>query len=74
MPQQVREALKVKARQRLDWEIQTDGSAVVRPGATALELFGKLRPAKPFPGLKEEKEGTKRAVAKMAAKEGTKGS
>jgi antitoxin PrlF len=70
VPQQVREALNVKPRQRLNWEIRTDGSAVVRPATTALDLFGKLKPGQPFPGLKAEKEGTRRAIAEMAAKEG----
>lgn len=72
MPAEVRVALKIKPRQRLAWEIQDDGSVVVRPQPSALDLFGSLKPAKPFPGLKEEKEGTRRAIAEQAAKEGLK--
>jgi antitoxin PrlF len=72
VPAEVREALKIKPRQRLAWEIQNDGSVVVWPQPSALDLFGSLKPAKTFPGLKEEKEGTRRAVAEQAAKEGLK--
>ncbi|MEO8428109.1 MAG: type II toxin-antitoxin system PrlF family antitoxin [Verrucomicrobiota bacterium] len=72
VPVEVREALKIKPRQKLAWEIQDDGTVVVRPQPSALGLFGSLKPAKPFPGLKEEKEGTRRAVAGQAAKEGLK--
>jgi antitoxin PrlF len=72
VPAEVREALKIQPRQRLAWEIQADGSAVVRPQPSALKLFASLKPSKRFPGLKQEKEGTLRAVAKQAAKEGLK--
>lgn len=70
VPAEVREALKIKPRQQLAWEIQGDGSVVVRPQPSALGLFGRLKPAKAFPGLKQEKEGVRRGVARQAAKEG----
>jgi len=72
VPAEVREALKIKPRQQLAWEIQDDGSVVVRPQPSALDLFGSLKPVKAFPGLKEEKAGTRRAVAEQASKEGLK--
>ena len=72
MPREVRAALKVKPRQQLEWIIRADGTAVVRPEPNALELFGSLKPVKPFPGLKEEKAAMRRAVAAQAAKEGIK--
>jgi antitoxin PrlF len=72
VPAEVREALKIKPRQQLAWEIQDNGSVVVRPQPSALDLFGSLKPAKPFPGLKEEKEATRRTVAEQASKEGLK--
>jgi hypothetical protein len=37
-----------------------------------MELLGSLKPARPFPGLKEEKAAVRRAVAAHAAKEGLK--
>ena len=60
MPREVRAALKVKPRQQLEWIIRADGTAVVRPEPNALELFGSLKPVKPFPGLKEEKAAMRR--------------
>jgi antitoxin PrlF len=72
VPREVRAALKVKPRQRLEWLVRADGTAVVRCQPNALELFGSLKPAKPFPGLKEEKEAMRRAAAAQAAKEGLK--
>ena len=71
VPVEVREALKVKPRQQLEWTVQDDGSVLVRPQPGALELFGSLQPSRPFPGLMEEKEAVRRAVAEQAAKEGT---
>ena len=72
VPLEVRAALKVKPRQQLEWIVRADGTALVRPQPSALELFGSLKPAKRFPGLQEEKESVRRAVAAQAAKEGLK--
>ncbi len=72
VPAEVREALKIKPRQQLEWIVQDDGTAIVRPQPSALDLFGSLKPAKPFPGLKTEKEAVKRLTADQAAKEGLK--
>ena len=70
VPLRVREALKVRPRQRLEWTVRPDGSAVVRPMQSALGLFGSLRPKKTFPGRKVERAQTQRAVAAHAAGEG----
>lgn len=70
VPLRIREALKVRPRQRLEWTVRADGSAVVRPMQSALELFGSLRPKKPFPGRKVERSQTQRAVAAHAAGKG----
>jgi bifunctional DNA-binding transcriptional regulator/antitoxin component of YhaV-PrlF toxin-antitoxin module len=70
VPVEVREALKVKPRQQLDWIIQDNGTVLVRPQPSALDLFGSLKPAKPFPGLRAEKETVKLLTANQAAKEG----
>jgi antitoxin PrlF len=72
VPAEVREALKVKPRQQLDWTIQDNGTVIVRPQPSALDLFGALKPAKPFPGLKAEKDAVKKLTASQAAKEGLK--
>jgi bifunctional DNA-binding transcriptional regulator/antitoxin component of YhaV-PrlF toxin-antitoxin module len=72
VPAEVRQALKVKPRQQLEWTVQGNGSAIVRPQPSALGLFGSLKPAKPFPGGKTEKSAVKRLTAAQAAKEGLK--
>ncbi|HOX04667.1 MAG TPA: type II toxin-antitoxin system PrlF family antitoxin [Candidatus Paceibacterota bacterium] len=70
VPIEVRTALRVKARQRLEWVVQPNGSALVRPQPSALQLFGSLKPQRPFPGHRKEKEAVRRAVAAQAAREG----
>jgi antitoxin PrlF len=63
VPKEVREALGIKPRQRLQWDLAEDGSAVVRPEPSALALFGSLKSRKKFPGIKEEKAAMRKAVA-----------
>ena len=70
VPQEISEALKIRPRQRLDWEIRADGTAVVRPGQSALALFGSLKPGRRFPGLHEEEEAVRRAIGERAGKKG----
>jgi antitoxin PrlF len=70
VPAEVRRALKVNPRQQLEWTIRGDGSALVRPQPSALDLFASLKPSKSFPGTKEEKEAMHRLVGEQAAQEG----
>lgn len=70
MPHEIREALKVRARQRLSWSLRNDGTAVVRPQPSALDLFGSLKSPKKFPGRSAEREAAARAAGKQVAKEG----
>jgi bifunctional DNA-binding transcriptional regulator/antitoxin component of YhaV-PrlF toxin-antitoxin module len=70
VPQEIREALKVKPRQRLSWSLRDDGTMVVRPHPSALDLFGSLKSPKKFPGRAAERETAARAAARQAAKEG----
>ena len=70
VPQEIRDALKVKPRQRLDWSLGEDGSAIVRPQRSALDLFGSLKSTKKFPGKAAERAGVARAVGRHAAREG----
>lgn len=72
VPAEVREALKVKPRQQLEWIIQEDGSVLVRPQPSALHLFASLKSRKPFPGTKQEKEAVRRLAGEQAAMEGLK--
>jgi len=70
VPQEIRDALKVKPRQRLTWSLREDGAVVVRPQRSALDLFGSLKSPKKFPGRAAERDAVARAVGRHAAQEG----
>ena len=72
VPLEVREALNVKPRQKLTWTVGADGSATVRPVASALELFGSLKSGKKFPGRAAEREKAARALSRRVASRGMK--
>ena len=61
VPQEIREALGVAPRQRLVWEIRKDGSAVVRPMPSVMELAGSLKSEVPFTSIREETEAAQAA-------------
>lgn len=56
VPLEIRKALKLKPRQRLQWVKGKNGTAVIRPLRSVSELAGCLKSKVPFPGLKKEKE------------------
>lgn len=66
VPREVRDALGIKPRQRLQWDIAADGTATVRPEPSALVLFGSLKTRRKFPGLKAEKAAVPKHVATHA--------
>ncbi len=70
VPAQVRNAMNLKPNQKIQWEIQPDGTAIVRPQPSALELFGSLKSEVSFPGISKETEAAQRAMAEEAANEG----
>jgi bifunctional DNA-binding transcriptional regulator/antitoxin component of YhaV-PrlF toxin-antitoxin module len=70
VPQEIRQALKVKPRQRLTWSVCGDGSVIVRPQPSALALFGSLKSPRKFPGRAAEREAAARAAGRHAAGEG----
>jgi AbrB family looped-hinge helix DNA binding protein len=69
VPKEVRHALGIKPRQRLQWDLAEDGSVIVRPEPSALPLFGSLKSRRKFPGAREEKAAMRKAVAARAAGE-----
>ena len=71
VPRQVREALGLKPRERLQWDITEDGAVTVKPEPSALALFGSLRTDVPFPGIQEEKAAIREIMAEQAAQEGS---
>ena len=70
VPQEIREALNVKPRQRLTWSLRDDGTVLVRPQPSALSLFGSLKSSKKFSGRSTEREAMARSTGRHAAKEG----
>ena len=70
VPREIREALKVKPRQRLSWSLRDDGTVVVSPQPSSLDLFGSLKSARKFPGRAAEREVVARSTARQAAEEG----
>jgi len=70
VPVQVRKSMNLSPHQKIQWEIQPDGSVLVRPQPSALDLYGSLKPKAAFPGTREEKDAVRRAIAQQAAKEG----
>ena len=70
VPAQVRKAMNLTPHQKIQWDIQPDGSALVRSQSSALDLFGSLKPNKAFPGLREEKDAVRGEIARNAAKKG----
>jgi bifunctional DNA-binding transcriptional regulator/antitoxin component of YhaV-PrlF toxin-antitoxin module len=72
IPLDVREALKLKPRQRVSYEVRADGSAIIRPIPALDELFGSLPLGRPVASIREEKEAARAAIAQRAARKGTK--
>jgi bifunctional DNA-binding transcriptional regulator/antitoxin component of YhaV-PrlF toxin-antitoxin module len=70
VPLEIREALKIFPRQRLIWESRKDGSAVVRPAPSVMELAGSLKSNIPFPGIREETESATAAWVTESVKPG----
>jgi antitoxin PrlF len=63
VPKEVRDALGIKPRQRLQWDLSPDGTAVVRAEPSALNLFGSLKSHKKYPGVQEEKAAARKYAA-----------
>ena len=72
VPQVIRDALNVKPRQRLTWSLGEDGTVVVRPQGSALDLFASLKSSKKFPGRDAERKAVARDVAGHTLKAGGK--
>src|SRR5438132_1588051 len=70
IPLQVRRALKLKARQRVSYELRPDGSVLLRPAPGIAELFGSIKLNRQPANSREEKNAARAAIAKEAAREG----
>lgn len=70
VPKKVREALGIKPRERLQWDIGDDGTVTIKPESSALKLFGSMKSNVAFPGIQEEKAAVRKIIANEAAREG----
>ncbi len=72
IPLDVRQALKLKPRQRVSYELQPDGTAVMRPIPRLDELFGSIKLDRPVASIREEKDAARKAMSEEASREGLK--
>jgi bifunctional DNA-binding transcriptional regulator/antitoxin component of YhaV-PrlF toxin-antitoxin module len=72
IPVDVRVALKLKPRQRVSYELRSDGSAILRPEPDAMELFGSIKLKKPVAPTRDEKQAARQAMAQAVATKGLK--
>ncbi|MGO8677208.1 MAG: type II toxin-antitoxin system PrlF family antitoxin [Limisphaerales bacterium] len=70
IPLAVRQALKLKPRQRLSYDVRPDGSAVLRPVPRLDEIFGSVKLGRSAASSREEKRAARHAIAREASKEG----
>ena len=70
IPLEVRQALKLSPRQKVSYELRSDGSAVMRPVPGLKELFGSIKLGRPVASIREEKEAARQAMARDAGKGG----
>jgi bifunctional DNA-binding transcriptional regulator/antitoxin component of YhaV-PrlF toxin-antitoxin module len=66
IPLDVRQALKLKPRQRVSYEVRPDGSAVLRPVAQLDKLFGSVKLGRPVATNREEKAAARAAIARVS--------
>jgi bifunctional DNA-binding transcriptional regulator/antitoxin component of YhaV-PrlF toxin-antitoxin module len=72
IPLDVRQALKLKPRQKVSYEVRPDGSAVLRPVPTLNDLFGSIKIRRPVASTREEKQAARAAIARAAIQKGAK--
>jgi bifunctional DNA-binding transcriptional regulator/antitoxin component of YhaV-PrlF toxin-antitoxin module len=65
---EVRQALKLSPRQRVSYEVRSDGSAILRPVPSLNQLFGSVKLGRPAAGVSEEKKAARAAIAREAGK------
>lgn len=71
IPREVREALGLRPRQRISYEVRSDQSVVLRPEPALDELFGSLKLKRPVASTQEEKQAAREAMARETVRKGT---
>ena len=69
IPLAVRQALKLSPRQRVSYEVRSDGSVVMRPVPQLDELFGSVKLRNPVASARDEKRDARAAIAREASTE-----
>ena len=72
IPADVRAALNLKPRQRVSYELRSDGTAVMRPVPQLDGLFGSVKLGRPVASAREEKAAARAAIAADASRQGLK--
>ena len=72
IPLDVREALKLRPRQRVSYEVRPDGSAVLRPVPPLDDLFGSVKLGRTVATTRQEKQAARSAIAREASRKGLK--
>lgn len=67
IPLEVRVALKLSPRQRISYEVRSDGSAILRPVPNLDSLFGSLKLQQPVADIRTEKQAAREAMARITA-------
>ncbi len=70
IPLEVRKALNLKPRQRVSYEVQANGTAILRPEPDLDDLFGSVKLRRRVASSHQEKRATRKAIAREAAGEG----
>lgn len=70
VPKKLREALGIKLRERLQWDIRGNGTVTIKPEPSALELFASMKSDAAFPVIQEEKAAVRKIIANEVAREG----
>ena len=63
IPLEVRQALNLLPRQRIAYEVRSDGSVLLRPVAHLDSLFGSLKPGRPAEATQSEKKAAREAMS-----------
>lgn len=67
IPLEVRQALNLLPRQRIAYEVRSDGSVLLRPVPHLDSLFGSLKPGRPAEPTQTEKKSAREAMSRSVS-------
>jgi bifunctional DNA-binding transcriptional regulator/antitoxin component of YhaV-PrlF toxin-antitoxin module len=68
IPLEVRQALNLVPRQRIAYEVRSDGSVLLRPVPHLDSLFGSLKPVRPVEATQSGKKAAREAMSMQVAR------